>query len=353
MRRGHAPADERHARLDLRRALLDEREEVGVGDLLLRVRELDGLAVDAVERVAFELVAELAQLALQAAPTRQLADRQLAAGQADRLRRHDLVRERVLDDAVLVDARLVGEGVAADDGLVGLDREAGQVGDQPRRGRDVLGLDARAEVGELRRPGPEGHDDLLERRVAGALTQAVDRDLDLAGAGLDRGQRVGRGQPQVVVAVDADRGLTADEVHDPPGQRPELGRDRVADGVRDVDGRGAGFDDGLVDLQQVVDVGARRVLGAELDLGVAAELLAAVADPADRLGEGRVAIDPQLVLEVDVARGDEHVEMRPVRDLDRLDRPLRVAVAAAGQGRDRDVLRRLLGDPPDGLEVAG
>ena len=42
-----------------------------------------------------------------------------------------------------------------------------------------------------------------------------------------------------------------------------------------------------------------------------------------------------------------------MRDLDRLDRPLRVAVLAARQRRDRDVLRRLLGDPPDGLEVAG
>ena len=205
---------------DLRRALLDEREQVGVGDLLLRVGELDRLAVDRVERVALEVVAELAQLALQPAPAGQLADRQLAAGQPDRLRGHDLVGQRVLDDAVLVDARLVGEGVAADDRLVGLDREAGQVADQPRGRRDVLGLDAGAEIRELRRPGPQGHDDLLERRVAGALAEAVDRDLDLARAGLDRGERVGRGEPQVVVAVDADRGPVADEVHDPPRRAP-------------------------------------------------------------------------------------------------------------------------------------
>ena len=39
-------------------------------------------AVDRVERLALELVAELAQLALEAAPAGQLADRQLAAGQA-------------------------------------------------------------------------------------------------------------------------------------------------------------------------------------------------------------------------------------------------------------------------------
>ena len=91
------------------------------------------------------------------------------------------------------------------------------------------------------------------------------------------------------MAVDADRRVAADEIDDPPDERAELGRDRVADGVRDVDRRRAGVDDRLVDLEQEVDVGPRRVLGRELDLGVLAERLAAVADPADRLGEGLVA----------------------------------------------------------------
>ena len=84
-----------------------------------------------------------------------------------------------------------------------------------------------------------------------------------------------------------------------------------------------------------------------------AERLAAVADPADRLGERLVAVDPELVLEVDVARGDEDVEVRPLGDADRLDGPLRVAVAAAGERGDRDPALRLLGDPADRLEVAG
>ena len=124
----------------LGRPLLDEREQVGVGDLLLRVGERDRLAVDLVERLALELVAELLELALEAAPAGQLADRELAAGEPDRLRRHDLVGQRVLDHAVLVDARLVRERVAADDRLVGLDREAGEVAHEPARGGDLLGL---------------------------------------------------------------------------------------------------------------------------------------------------------------------------------------------------------------------
>ena len=77
--------------------------------------------------------------------------------------------------AVLVDPGLVGERVAAHDGLVRLDREPGQVAHEPARGGDLLGLDTGREIGELGRPRPEGHDDLLERRVPGALAEAVDR----------------------------------------------------------------------------------------------------------------------------------------------------------------------------------
>ena len=56
---------------------------------------------------------------------------------------------------------------------------------------------------------------------------------------------------------------------------------------------------------------------------------------------------------MDVARRDEDVEVRPFGDLDRLDRPLRVAVLAASQGGNRDSSARLLGDPSHGFEVAG
>ena len=60
VRRGDAPADELDRRRDLRRALLDEREQVGVGDLLLGVGQGDRLAVERVERLALDVVAELA-----------------------------------------------------------------------------------------------------------------------------------------------------------------------------------------------------------------------------------------------------------------------------------------------------
>ena len=193
--------DARHVGL----ALLDERDEVGVGDLLLGVGERDGRAVDRVELLALDLVAQLAELALEPAAAGELADRQRAARQPDRLRGHDLVGERVLEVPVLVDAGLVREGVGAHDRLVRLDREAGQVADTRREAGVICSVwTPAARSGNCAGARPQGHDDLFEARVARALAEAVDRDLDLAGAGLDRGQRVGRREAQVVVAVDAD-----------------------------------------------------------------------------------------------------------------------------------------------------
>ena len=155
-----------------------------------------------------------------------------------------------------------------------------------------------------------------------------------------------------VLAVDRDRRLAAEEADHPTDERPELRRDGVPDRVRDVDRGRAGLDDRLVDPEQEVRVRPRRVLGAELDLDVPPEGLPPERDPADRLRERRLAIDAELVLEMDVTRGDEDVQVRPLRDLDRLDRALRVPVTTTRERRDRDPAPRLLRDPPHGLEVA-
>lgn len=52
-----------------------------------------------------------------------------------------------------------------------------------------------------------GHDNLLQRRVARALPDAVDGALQLAGARNGTCQRVGRGQAEVVLAVRGDNHL--------------------------------------------------------------------------------------------------------------------------------------------------
>src|SRR5215212_1396483 len=72
---GDAPAEKGYRRRDLRRTLLGEGEEIGIGDLLLRVCQRDGLPVERIERLAVDLVAQLAELLLETAPPGQLADR--------------------------------------------------------------------------------------------------------------------------------------------------------------------------------------------------------------------------------------------------------------------------------------
>ena len=73
--------------------------------------------------------------------------------------------------------------------------------------RDLAGDDAGLQAGKILAAGFDGHDDLLEGAIARAFADAVERALHLSRAGLDCGQRVGDGQPQVIVAMHADHGL--------------------------------------------------------------------------------------------------------------------------------------------------
>ena len=112
------------------------------------------------------------------------------------------------------------------------------------------------------------HDDLFQGAVAGALAEAVDGALDLAGALLQGGQAVGDGQAQVVVAVDAEDDLVdaADVLLQVADGRGVLLGHGVADGVGDVDRGGAGLDGLLDHLGEEVQLGAGGVLGRELDV---------------------------------------------------------------------------------------
>jgi hypothetical protein len=83
-----------------------------------------------------------------------------------------------------VDARLVRERVRADDGLVRRHDDPVTVLTRRLDAHELRRVDARAKV-ELGRACRERHHDLFERRVAGALADAVDRHLGLARAGED------------------------------------------------------------------------------------------------------------------------------------------------------------------------
>ena len=106
---------------------MQQREQVLVQDLALLVRQRGELVVQLPQRGVVHLVAELAVPPFQRMPARVFAEDQARARHPHLFRTDDLVREAVLQDSVLVDSRFVGEGVAADDGLVGLGEHADHV----------------------------------------------------------------------------------------------------------------------------------------------------------------------------------------------------------------------------------
>src|SRR6266702_1295538 len=195
---------------------------------------------------------------------------------------------------------------------------------------------------------PVSRETLRERGVARALADAVDADLDLAHAGAHRGQRVRRGQAQVVVAVRGEDVVAGDLFADAPDHVREAPRHGVADRVRDVQRGGAGVHRHLDDLEQELHRRPGGVLRAELD--VVAQLAGAGHRGLGRL-QHLVGAHAQHVLHVAGAGRQEHVDARALCVLDRLEAALDVAEAGArqpGDGRPLDGP----GDLAHRLEVA-
>jgi hypothetical protein len=125
------------------------------------------------------------------------------------------------------------------------------------------------------------------------------------------------------------------DVRDPVAQHgdrlPHVRRNGVADGIRDVDRRGAGLDRRFDHLAQEVVFGARGVLGRELDVvAVARRAPHAFDRPLDDL----LARHPQFELAMDRAGGQKDVNPRPLGQLQRLPRPIDVRRIAPRQPAD-------------------
>jgi hypothetical protein len=106
---------------------------------------------------------------------------------ADFLRVHDLVGLAFLEDAVLMNAARMREGIFADDRLAALHDESAHARDETRAFHDLAGVHAGVEAAEKITARLERHHDFLEGRVARALADAVDGAFDLARAGADGG----------------------------------------------------------------------------------------------------------------------------------------------------------------------
>ena len=329
---------------------VDERLQIAVEDLLLAVGQRLELLEEALDFRLLEPVTQLLEPLPQRVAPAVLAEDEAGAAEADVLGPHDLVGRGVLEHAVLVDAGLVREGVLADDGLVPLHEEAGGLRDGAAGCVQLGGADVGVDAQRIGARA-HGHDHFFQRAVAGALADAVDGALDLPRARLDGCETVGDGEAEVVVAVHREhRALNAShgalEHGDGLG---ELRRQGIADGVGDIDRRGAGLDDLLDDFDEELRLGARGVLGGELD--VLAER-AGDADRLDRAAHHFGARELELVLAVDGAGGEEDVHPRPLGVAQ--GRPGALDVGAGGAGEPADGgAAHLAGDGLHRLEVAG
>src|SRR5205814_1049132 len=90
--------------------------------------------------------AELLEPAPNGAPTAVLAKNERVPVVTDGLRRHDLVRLAILEDAVLMNASLVGKGVSTDDCLVQRDMYTGALADQTRGAHDLARVHGRVSL---------------------------------------------------------------------------------------------------------------------------------------------------------------------------------------------------------------
>src|SRR5712692_8372432 len=324
------------------RLLRDQRQQVLVENVGLLVGEvLEALERLVVGVLALELYAELLHALPEGAAARELAEHDLVGGPADILGTQDLVGLARLEHPVLVDARGVREGIGADHGLVRLHHETGDLRHQARRRHDVRGIQPGFEIEEVP-PGTHGHDYLLERRIAGALAEAVDGALDLArAADHHRGERVGDRHAEVVVAMHAPHRLVRVRYFFPDFsyQFAELLRYGITDGVGNVDGGRAFLDRRLEHAAQEVELRARAVLGRELDVRAG---FPGVAHREPCRLEHLLGRHPELLLHVQRAGGDEGMDAPgSFRVLQRVDAALDVAVVRAAQAADRRL--------PDGL----
>src|SRR5690349_11468629 len=117
-----------------------ERLDVAVEELLLLVRERLELLEHPVELRLIELEAERLHTLAERMPAAVLAEHQVAAREAYILGAQNLIRARVLEHAVLMDAALVCEGVLSDHRLVARNRHAGDARDQARSRVQAAGV---------------------------------------------------------------------------------------------------------------------------------------------------------------------------------------------------------------------
>ncbi len=198
----------------------------------------------------------------------------------------------------------------------------------------------------------QGHDDFLHGGVAGALADAVDRAFGLPGAAFDRGQGIGDGQAQIVMAMTGENDVLLFEdgqLGQQMGEDFTVGFGRgIADGVGQIYRRRAGLHGGVDDLFQKIQLRPAGVFGREFNI---IRILFGLPDRIHADLDDLLFSFFQLVLAMDFAGGAENVNAFVGRGLDGFAGAVDIAGRAAGQAAD-DAVADLGGDGVNGFEIA-
>ncbi len=257
-----------------------------------------------------------------------------------------LVGDRCAKHPGLVETGLGGECVDAEDSLV------------PRRGKtDRLAKNLKGVV-KTTGPGGRGHTELrafvrkhrnqlLQRSVAGTLTDTRQCHLHLVGTGLDAGQRIRQRQAKILMAVRAHRDLRRDPRPDPADQAAELDRGHATGGIskhHNVRARRHRLHDQRP--QQTIRT-TRRILDTQRDVLHAQRLR--VGDRVDHLPLCLRLTDPAFVLQMCLAAGRQDLHVVTLRATG-LHGQVDVLALCSAEGRDPGGGNRL-GDQPGCLVV--
>ena len=295
-------------------------------------------------------MAQRAQALFESMAAGVFAENQRVPLDADAFRAHDFIGQGIVQHAVLMDAGFVGEGVVADDRLVGRRRESGQVLDDAGGAVNLAGIQANLHA-EMFAAGGQGHGDFLQRGVAGAFAETVDRAFHLVGAGHDGGDGIGGRHSEIVMAVDADDGFldVRRMLADMGDEAGEFVGHGIADGVGNIHNRRSFPDGHAEDLRQKGPITAGSIFRRKFDIRRQG---AGVADSRRRGFQHFGAGHLELVLQMDVAGGDERVDAGAFRLADSLPGAVDILFVGPGQSGDRRSLHPG-GDSLYGGEVAG
>src|SRR6056297_2667817 len=102
---------------------------------------------------------------------------------------------------MLMDARLVGEHIISENRFVSLKQQAGKILKQFSRRVEILFVYVGTHIIQVP-PYFKAHYKFFQRAIAGPFAYPVKRYLNLGRPCLYGGQRIGRGETEIVVTVD-------------------------------------------------------------------------------------------------------------------------------------------------------